>query len=103
MLALVGGLGTAYFNLQWITGSFDHDVAGFLRPAFANSAASSFGVDLLVTFAAASLFILTEGRRLEMRRPWAYVAGSFLTAIAFTFPLFLAMRERSLAARAVRS
>lgn len=103
VLALVGGLGTAYFNLQWITGSFEHDVAGFLRPAFANSAASSFGVDLLVSFAAASLFILSEGRRLEMRRPWVYVAGSFLTAIAFTFPLFLAMRERSLAARAIRS
>lgn len=30
-------------------------------------------------------------------------AGSFLTAIALTFPLLLAMRERSLAARPVRS
>jgi hypothetical protein len=31
-----------------------------------------------------------------MRFGWAYVVGAALTAFAFTFPLFLAMRERRL-------
>jgi hypothetical protein len=42
--------------------------------------------------------MILEGRRLGMRLPWLYVVGSFVTAIAFTFPLFLAMRERRLSA-----
>jgi hypothetical protein len=33
-----------------------------------------------------------------MRWYWLYVAASFITAVAFTFALFLAMRERKLAA-----
>ena len=32
-----------------------------------------------------------------MRLWWLYIAISFVTAVGFTFPLFLAMRERTLA------
>lgn len=98
-LAAVGLVGTAYFNVQWLGGPFDHTPAGFIEDAFANSGSSSFGVDILVTFAASSVFIVVEGQRLGMRRPWLYVAGSFITAIAFTLPLFLFVRERHLGAR----
>ena len=98
VLALVGLGGTMYFNLQWIDGPFEQSVEGFVRPAFANSASSSVGVDLTVTFLAASVFMVVEGGRVGMRRSWLYVVGSMVTAIAFTFPLFLAVRERRLAA-----
>jgi hypothetical protein len=37
-----------------------------------------------------------EGRRLKMKYVWLFILGSFVTAIAFTFPLFLALRERKL-------
>jgi len=37
-----------------------------------------------------------EGKRLKMKYVWVYILGSFITAIAFTFPLFLAMRERNI-------
>ncbi|CAB4741359.1 unannotated protein [freshwater metagenome] len=59
---------------------------------------SSLSVDLLATASAASIFIIIEGRRLGMRWPWLYVLGSFVTAVAFVFPLFLAMRERHMSA-----
>jgi hypothetical protein len=100
VLALIGLVGTAYFNRQWLNGPFDHTVKGFIEGGFANSASSSFGVDLTVSFLAASLFIVAEGRRLGMRHTWAYIAGSLVTAIAFTFPLFLYVREKHLAERA---
>jgi len=32
-----------------------------------------------------------------MKRVWVYIALSGITAFAFTFPLFLALRERKLA------
>ena len=42
------------------------------------------------------MFIVVEARRLGMKRAWLYIVLSLVTAFAFTFPLFLAMRERRL-------
>ena len=98
-LAAIGLLGTAAFN---ITG-FTSMNGNFFAAWFANPAVSSLSVDLLVSASAASIFIIIEGRRLGMKWPWLYVLGSFVTAIAFVFPLFLAMRERHLAASTLES
>ncbi len=59
-------------------------------------AVSSLTVDLLIAAVAGSILIIVEARRLGMKRGWLYVALSGVTAFAFTFPLFLAMRERAL-------
>lgn len=59
-------------------------------------AVSSITTDLLVVAIAGSIFILFEARRLGMKRGWLYVVLSAVTAFAFTFPLFLAMRQRRL-------
>lgn len=59
-------------------------------------AVGSLGVDLLVVAIAGCVLIVTEARRLGMRRAWLYIVLSAVTAFAFTFPLFLAMRERRL-------
>ncbi|HJR26878.1 MAG TPA: DUF2834 domain-containing protein [Acidimicrobiales bacterium] len=99
-LAAVGLVATGYFNVQWLAGDFDHTVDGFLEAAFANSASSSLASDGLIAFAAACVFMLVEGGRLGMRSPWIYVALSFVTAFACTFPLFLWARERHLARHA---
>jgi len=91
-LAAVTGLAsTWYFNLTY-RGS-----AGYLQAWFANSASSSAACDLLVTSTAVSAFMLVEGRRLRMRLPVPYVAFGCVVAMAFTIPLFLLMRERTLA------
>ncbi|MDQ5974217.1 MAG: hypothetical protein QG661_1426 [Actinomycetota bacterium] len=91
VLAAVGLVGTAYFNVRGVL----EPSGSFLGAWFANPATTSLSIDLLVTASAASVFIIIEGRRLRMRWYWLYVVGSFVTAVAFTFPLFLAMRERS--------
>ena len=93
-IAAIGLIGTAYFNIK-----------GFIEPSdsvfaawFANSAVTSLSIDLLAVASAASIFIILEGRRLGMRWYWLYVIASFVTAVGFTFALFLAMRERKLTA-----
>ncbi len=101
VLAAAGLVGTGYFNIQWFTGDFEHSVSGFLEAAFANSASSSFGVDLTVAFLAGALFMVLEGRRTGMRNPWIYLVLSMVTAFAFAFPLFLWARERHLASAPV--
>ena len=100
VLAVAGMVGTAYFNIQWFNGDFEHTVNGFLEAAFANSASSSFSVDLTVAFLAGALFMVFEGRRVGMRNSWIYVVLSSVIAFAFALPLFLWARERHLAASA---
>jgi hypothetical protein len=90
VLAAAGLVGSWYFNLTY-TGP-----PSYLSAWFANAASSSAAVDLLVAFAAGSLFMIVEGRRVGMRRPWLYPVFGIILAFAFTFPLFLLLRERVL-------
>lgn len=82
-LAVMGGATSSDYVEAWFTTSLDWVLS----------------LDLLVVAVAGSAFIVLEGRRLGMRYLWAYILASGLTAFAFTFPLFLAMRERALATR----
>lgn len=93
-VAAIGLIGTAWFNIRSV---IEPQEQTFLAAWFANPSVSSLSWDLLATASAASIFIILEGRRLGIRWYWAYVVFSFVTAVAFTFPLFLAVRERHLA------
>jgi len=96
-LAVAGLIGTWSFNALAIVQMRDFigDWVG------SGPAVSSLTVDLLVVAVAGCILIVVEARRLGMKRAWLYVVLSGLTAFAFTFPLFLAMRERALTARAL--
>ena len=98
-LAVAGLVGTWWFNALAIVQMRD-----FLGDVAAGGpAVSSITVDLLVVAVAGSVFIIAEARRLGMRFGWLYVAGSAVTAFAFTFPLFLAMRRRRMTQLAAAS
>ena len=53
--------------------------------------------DFTIVAIAVVVFMISEARRLKMKRVWLYILLSGVTAMAFTFPLFMAMRERQLA------
>jgi len=61
-------------------------------------AVTSLMLDLLIVAVAGGILVIVEAHRLGMRFGWLYLAISAVTAFAFGFPLFLAMRERHLAA-----
>lgn len=92
VLAVIGLVGTWYFNLSSIaTGrDFVGDWVG------SGPSVSSLTVDLLVVAVAGSILIVVESRRLGMRFSWVFVILSLVIAFAFAFPLFLALRERRL-------
>jgi len=94
VLSLVGLVGTWWFNIAFFLGGG----GDYLGSWFANAASSSAAVDILVAGAAACVLIVVEGRRLGWRPVGIVllVVLSFAIAVAFTFPLFLALRERSL-------
>ncbi|MET0974183.1 MAG: DUF2834 domain-containing protein [Leifsonia sp.] len=91
-LSVCGLIGTWTFNALAVVQlrDFIGDWVG------SGPAVSSLTVDLLVAAVAGCVFIIVEARRLGMRFGWLYVVLSGVTAFAFTFPLFLAMRQRRL-------
>ncbi|MCD2186103.1 DUF2834 domain-containing protein [Actinomycetospora soli] len=92
VLALVGLVGTWWFNLASFAAGEDY-LAGW----FANAASSSAAVDILVAGLAACVFMVLEGRRLGWPT-WSLVllvVGSAAIAVAFVFPLFLFLRDRA--------
>ena len=97
VIAIAGLVGTWTFNVLAIVQMRDFigDVVN------SGPTVSSLTVDLLVVAVAGCILIIVEARRLGMKRAWLYIVLSGITAFAFTFPLFLAMRERAIAARAI--
>jgi hypothetical protein len=93
VLAVVGLVGTLVLNVWSVVLMRD-----FLGDIFGSGpAVGSIGFDLLIVAIAGVVLIFAEARRLGMRRAWLYPVLALVTAFAFTFPLFLAMRERKLA------
>jgi hypothetical protein len=91
VLALAGLVGTWWFNLSFVAAG----VTDYLGGWFANAASSSAAVDIIVMALAACVVMVVEGRRLGFR-PLGLVllvVLSFVVAVSFTFPLFLALRE----------
>ncbi len=97
VVAIVGLVGTWVFNALAIIQMRDF-IGDWLN---SGPAVSSLTVDLLVVAVAGCILIVVEARRLGMKRAWLYIVLSGITAFAFTFPLFLAMRERKLRSRAL--
>ena len=69
----------------------------YLNAWFGSAVDWVLSVDLLIVAIAGSALMIFEAQRLGMKRVWLYILLSGITAFAFTFPLFLAMRERKLA------
>ena len=67
------------------------------------SAWTATAVDLVLTYdlgivaVAGVIFMFAEAQRIGMKRVWILAVVSGITAMAFVFPLFLALRERHLA------
>jgi hypothetical protein len=94
-LAIVGLVGTWTLNILAILSGSDF-VTEWRTNGFATQ---SLQVDLLVLAVAAGAFVAIEGRRIGMPRAWLLLPLAAVTAAAFVIPLFLALRERRLAAQ----
>jgi len=93
LIVSIIGLVTAWvFNgIASVTGQ------DYLDAWFGSAVDWVLSLDILIVAIAGSAFMIFEARKLGMKRVWLYIVLSGVTAFAFTFPLFLAMRERKLA------
>ena len=92
ILSIIGLITAWIFNgVASVTGQ------DYLNAWFGSAVDWVLSVDLLIVAIAGSALMIFEAQRLGMKRVWLYIALSGITAFAFTFPLFLAMRERKFA------
>ena len=92
ILSIVGLITAWVFNgIASVTGQ------NYLDAWFGSAVDWVLSLDILIVAIAGSAFMIYEARKLGMKRVWLYIVLSGATAFAFTFPLFLAMRERKLA------
>jgi enterochelin esterase-like enzyme len=78
----------------WVlNGIASFEGANYLSAWFGSVVDWVLSVDLLIVAAATIVFMLHEARKLGMKRVWLYFLLSGITALAFTFPLFMALRE----------
>jgi hypothetical protein len=66
---------------------------------FANRVSGFFGLDVIVSSIVLWVFVLTEGRRQQMKHLWIYIVCNLAVGVSLGLPLFLYMRERRIAAR----
>lgn len=72
-------------------------MADYWEAWFAHPVDWVLSADLTIVAIAGVAFMIWEAKRLGMKRVWLYILLSGITAMACTFPFFLAMRERKLA------
>jgi len=92
ILSIIGLITAWVFNgIASVTGQ------NYLDAWFGSAVDWVLSLDILLVAIAGSAFMIFEARKLGMKRVWLYILLSGVTAFAFTFPLFLAMRERKIA------
>lgn len=97
VLAVVGLALTWSQNLAYLgPGAGPGGMVDFLKDTVVNPGARSIAFDILIVCWALSIWMVVEGRRRRMRWVWLYPLVGWSVAMAFTVPLFLAMRERAL-------
>ena len=96
-LSVIGFVTAWYFNGIAVMNAQD-----YLAAWFGSEVDWVLSMDLLIVAVAGSAFMIFEAKRLGMKRVWLYLLLSGVTAMAATFPFFLAMRELKLIKTASR-
>lgn len=97
LFAIIGLCVTWYFNLQLMQSPDGLSLPAFIADNYVNAASASITNDLLVATAVFLFWSFGEARKLGMKHWWLYIPLTFGVAIAFSYPLFLLMRERKMA------
>lgn len=98
LVALVALVGTQWVLVDYIAAS--GSVSDFLDATVDNHAATFLTIDLLAVAVAATIFMVVDGRRNQVRFLWLYVLLVLAVAVSVAFPLYLIARTRTLAGRA---
>jgi hypothetical protein len=92
-LAVIGLLGTWYFNLQYFASGGTVAPGPFFASATANALTTAITVDVYVAAVVFSVWVVSEWQRRSAPNPLPYVLLCFFVGLAFAYPAYLAVRE----------
>jgi len=95
-LAVVGLLATWYYNGQYIMHGGGFAPSAFFGAAFANSLTTAITIDVYLSALVFSIWVVSDAKRLAVKRSWLYVALCFCIGLAISLPLYLAGREKAI-------
>lgn len=96
-LAVAGAILPYLIFVPWLA-AHGVDMRLFAAQLFVTGPASIFAADVLFAAGVFILFAIVEGRRLGMRKLWLPPVVVVTVGLCCALPLFLALRERALAA-----
>src|SRR5689334_4050580 len=91
LIAVAALVGTQWALVDSLSSGSD------LSDLFEGPIATFTTIDLLAVAVAATIFMIVEGRRIELPWLWLYVVLVFTVAISVALPVFLIARTRKLA------
>lgn len=97
VLALIGAIFPFLLLFPWAR-EHGFDPGLFVAELYATAPAAIFASDVLYAAGVFLLFVSVEGRRAGIRRLWLYPLVVLGIGLCCALPLFLAARERALAA-----
>jgi hypothetical protein len=96
LLAILGVAATWYFNILFYLNVADTSITNFIGLTTTTIPAKSISADISVVSITFLIWMVYEARKLKMKHWWLLIPLTFLIAIAFSFPLFLFLRERKI-------
>tara|TARA_B100001059_G_C17723927_1_gene522318 strand:- start:391 stop:639 length:249 start_codon:yes stop_codon:yes gene_type:complete len=78
----------------------DASLVHFFELAQSNFAGKSFGADLSIVVLTFFVWFIPDARKLKIKAWWVIIPLTFLIAVAFSFPFYLYLRERTLEKKA---
>jgi len=96
LLAVVGVCATWYYNIQWMQTTETPSLNDFISKISLNFPSKSIGADIICVVLTFFAWYIPDAIQLKIKYWWILIPLTFLVAIAFTFPLYLFMRERKL-------
>tara|TARA_B110000285_G_scaffold49010_1_gene55617 strand:- start:576 stop:944 length:369 start_codon:yes stop_codon:yes gene_type:complete len=100
LISIIGICYTWFYNIQYFMSYEDASLVHFFELAQSNFAGKSFGADLSVVVLTFFVWFIPDARKLKIKAWWVIIPLTFLIAVAFSFPFYLYLRERTLEKKA---
>jgi hypothetical protein len=94
LLLCVVGVVIPWFFLINFLGEPSPTATSFVVSIFANNVSSSVASDLLISALIFFVLVFAEGKRLKMKRLWAFIPAKLCVGLSFGLPLFLYFRQK---------
>lgn len=96
ILSIMGLAYTMYYNIQYFQTVSDASFSNFFRDATLNFPGKSLAADVRMVVVVFFVFYIPDAIKLKIRYWWILIPLTYVLAIAFTFPMYLYLRERKI-------